>query len=156
MSTHIDAEGKAIMVDVAEKPFTTRTAKVEGTITVSRDVIAAIRENSVKKGDVLAVARIAAILAVKNTARVIPLCHEIPISGCTVEFDVQDTTVRVVCIVKCHYQTGVEMEALNGATTALLTIYDMCKSIDKGMEITGIKLLRKTGGKSGDYERSVE
>lgn len=141
------------MVDVSPKNETDRTAIAEGFIRVSDAVLAAIRENNVKKGDALGVARVAGIMAVKNTPRVIPLCHDIPVSGCDIEFTLEEGGIRAVCRVVCHARTGAEMEALSGASTALLTIYDMCKSIDKAMEIGSLRLLRKTGGKSGDYVR---
>lgn len=156
MSSHLDESGKAFMVDVSGKSETGRTAVAEGYIFVSEPVLAAIRENAVKKGDALGVARVAGILAVKNTPRVIPLCHNIPISGCDIQFTLEEGRIRAVCSVVCHAQTGAEMEALSGVSTALLTIYDMCKSIDNAMEINNIRLLKKTGGKSGDYVRRPE
>ncbi|MCC8165495.1 MAG: cyclic pyranopterin monophosphate synthase MoaC [Planctomycetes bacterium] len=156
MSSHLDDDGKAIMVDVSAKPETDRSAMAEGRIRMSKAVVAAVRANSLKKGDALAVARVAGIMAVKKTSSVIPLCHPIPVSGCEIEFVIEDESIFATCTVWCRYCTGVEMEALNGVTTALLTIYDMCKSIDKAMEIFGIRLLRKTGGKSGDYRRKSD
>lgn len=151
MSSHLDDAGKAVMVDITGKTETSRTACAEGVLAASEQVVGAIRENSLKKGDALAVARVAGIMAVKNTSRVIPLCHDIPISACDIEFHLGAAEIRVVCSVACHARTGAEMEALNGATAALLTLYDMAKSIDKGMEIVCVRLLRKTGGKSGDF-----
>lgn len=153
MSSHLDAAGKAFMVDVSAKSETDRSAVAEGYIHVSDAVLTAIRENNVKKGDALGVARVAGILAVKNTPRTIPLCHDIPIAGCDIQFTLEDGRIRAVCSVVCHARTGAEMEALSGVTTALLTIYDMCKSIDKAMAIDNVRLMKKTGGKSGDYTR---
>lgn len=153
MSSHLNATGKAIMVDVTDKAETARTASAEGVLRASSAVLASIRENSLKKGDALAVARVAGIMAVKNTSRVIPLCHDIPVGACDIEFELGEDEVRAVCRVACLAKTGAEMEALNGVATALLTLYDMTKSIDKGMEITGVRLLGKTGGKSGDFFR---
>lgn len=155
MSSHLDEAGKAFMVDVSAKAETGRTAVAEGYIYVSRAVLDAIRENNVKKGDALGVARVAGIMAVKNTPRVIPLCHDIPVSGCDIAFTLEEGRIRAQCSVVCHARTGAEMEALSGAATALLTIYDMCKSIDKAMEISSLRLIRKTGGKSGDYVRDA-
>lgn len=153
MSSHLDAHGKAIMVDITEKNETARTATAEGVLIASETVLNAIRENSLNKGDALAVARVAGIMAVKNTARVIPLCHDIPISACDIEFDLGRDRLRAVCRVACRAKTGAEMEALNGVAAALLTIYDMAKSLDKGMEIAAVRLMSKTGGKSGDFVR---
>lgn len=144
------------MVDVSAKAETSREAVAEGRIRVSDEVLRAIRDNAVKKGDVLAVARIAGIMAVKNTSRAIPLCHDIPVSGCGVDFELLDGAVRATCRVACQARTGAEMEALNGVTAALLTVYDMCKSIDKAMEIAGVRLLSKTGGKSGDWRLGAD
>ncbi len=153
MSSHLDENGQARMVDISEKHRTARTAAAEGIIMVPETVLAALRANSLKKGDALAVARIAGIMAAKNTPRTIPLCHDIGLTGCEVEFEPGDDRIRAVCRVKCMARTGAEMEALCGVTAALLALYDMAKSIDKGMEITGIRLLSKSGGKSGDWER---
>lgn len=153
MSSHLDAAGKAVMVNVTEKAESARTASAEGVLVASPAVLAAIRENGLKKGDALAVARVAGIMAVKNTSRVIPLCHDIPVGACDIGFELGEKEVRATCTVSCLARTGAEMEALNGVTAALLTVYDMAKSIDKGMEITGVRLLSKTGGKSGDYSR---
>ncbi len=151
MSSHLDEAGRARMVDISEKHRTARTAAAEGTILVSEAVLAAIRDSSLKKGDALAVARIAGVMAAKNTPRTIPLCHDIGLTGCEVAFEPGEGRIRAVCRVKCMARTGAEMEALCGVTAALLALYDMAKSIDKEMEITGVRLLSKTGGKSGDY-----
>lgn len=141
------------MIDVSGKPETSRTAVAEGTITVSEAVFAAIRGNALKKGDALAVARVAGIMAAKNVPGTIPLCHHIPLAGCDIAFELGDGKIRATCRVVCHARTGAEMEALSGVSVALLTLYDMCKSIDKGMEMGGIRLLAKDGGASGDYRR---
>ena len=156
MSSHLDSAGKARMVDVSAKSETVRTAMAEGFISMSAAALTAIRENNLKKGDALAVARIAGIMAVKNTPQTIPLCHNIPLGGCEVEFEIGTDQIRAVCRVHCQARTGAEMEALCGVSAALLTIYDMAKSIDKRMEMGGIRLLEKTGGKSGDFVRRTD
>ena len=152
---HFDREGRAVMVDVSGKDQTVRTATAEGSIRVSRAVLDAIVRGTAAKGDVLGVARVAGIMAVKRTPDLIPLCHPLPVAHAAVEFDIleEEPAVRARCTVKLTGQTGVEMEALTGVTAALLTIYDMCKAVDKGMELTGIHLQRKEGGKSGTYRR---
>ncbi len=151
--THFDEHGQAIMVDVTKKIKTDRTAIAKGRIRVSEATMQAIREGTAAKGDVLSVARIAGIMAVKRTSDLIPLCHPLPVGKCSVDFQIDEAALEVeaVCTVSLHGQTGVEMEALTGVSVTLLTIYDMCKAIDKRMEITGIHLARKTGGKSGDF-----
>lgn len=154
MSTHIDADGNAVMVDVSAKAATARTAVAEGRIRVSEAVMRAVREGSAAKGDVLGAAQLAGIMGAKKTADLIPLCHPLPLSHCTVVFELEENVIRAVCEVKTVYRTGVEMEALTGVSLALLTVYDMCKSMDKRMEIGEIRLLKKTGGKSGDFTRS--
>lgn len=154
MSSHLDASGKAVMVDITEKTETARTAMAEGFLVASEAALAAIRENSLKKGDALSVARVAGIMAAKNTSRVIPLCHDIPLTSCEVTFEFGGDRVRAVCRVACAARTGAEMEALNAVAVALLTLYDMAKSVDKAMEITDIRLLAKTGGTSGDFVRT--
>ncbi|MCL1939830.1 MAG: cyclic pyranopterin monophosphate synthase MoaC [Desulfovibrionaceae bacterium] len=154
MSTHIDENGNAIMVDVSEKSETVRIAVAEGRISVSPAVMDAVRQGTAGKGDVLGVAQLAGIMAAKKTADLIPLCHPLPLSHCRVLLEPEETTIRAVCEVKTTYKTGVEMEALTGVSVALLTVYDMCKSMDKGMEISGIRLMQKTGGKSGDFKRT--
>lgn len=154
--THFDTSGNAIMVDVSEKPVTAREATAHGVITMNAEAFAAVREGTAKKGDVLGVARIAAIMAAKRTSELIPLCHPLPLSKVAVEFALDEArqAVEAFCTVKTTGVTGVEMEALTGVSTALLTIYDMCKAVDKGMELSGIHLVEKTGGKSGHYIRS--
>lgn len=149
--THLDASGAAHMVDVSAKPDTVREAVAEGVITLAPQVIAAIRAGDIKKGDVLGTARIAGIMAAKQTSSLIPLCHPLPISSVSVDFDYLDTGVRVETRVRTSGKTGVEMEALTAASIALLTIYDMAKAMDKGMVIGPIRLLAKSGGKSGDW-----
>ena len=151
--THFDQSGNALMVDVTEKSSTHRVAIAKGTIKVNAETFEAIRAGTAKKGDVLGVARIAGIMAAKKTPELIPLCHPLMITKCTVDFsaDAVKSEVEAVCTVKVTGQTGVEMEALTGVSAALLTIYDMCKAIDKGMEITNIHLSSKSGGKSGDF-----
>ena len=150
--THFDKSGQAIMVDVSEKKETSRTAIASGRIRVNRAVYEAIEQGTAKKGDVLGTARIAGIMAAKNTSAVIPL----PIAKCSVDFTMlpEECAVEARATVKVTGQTGVEMEALHSVSVALLTIYDMCKALDKGMEIEFIHLDKKTGGKSGIYLRS--
>ena len=151
--THFDEQGNAVMVDVSEKNPTSRTALAEGKIQVNREVMDAILHHTVKKGDVLGVARVAGIMAVKQTSSLIPMCHVLPISKCSVDFEIEEEnlTIKALCMVKVEGKTGVEMEALTGVNVALLTIYDMCKAIDKRMVMTDIHLVEKKGGKSGDF-----
>lgn len=151
--THFDASGNAIMVDVSEKAVTDREAIAEGKIKVSAEVMDAVKNGTSKKGDVLGVARVAGIMAVKQTSSLIPMCHTLLIDKCSVDFeqDEVEQTIKAICIVKTSGKTGVEMEALTGASVALLTIYDMCKAIDKRMTISDIHLVKKTGGKSGEF-----
>ena len=153
--THFDEKGQAVMVDVSGKQETSRTATASGRIAVSRAVYEAIEQGTAKKGDVLGVARIAGIMAAKASSSVIPLCHPLPISTCRIEFRMlpAESAVEAQATVKVTGQTGVEMEALHAVSVALLTIYDMCKAIDKRMEIQSIHLDRKSGGKSGDFVR---
>jgi len=152
MSTHIDKNGDAIMVDVSGKNETTRIAVAEGRINVSRAIMEVVRQGTAAKGNVLGVAQLAGIMAAKKTADLIPLCHPLPLSHCRVLLELEENTIRAVCEVKTTSKTGVEMEALTAVSVALLTVYDMCKSLDKSMEISGIRLLQKTGGKSGDFK----
>ena len=153
--THFDEKGQAVMVDVSGKQETSRTATASGRIAVSRAVYEAIEQGRAKEGDVLGVARIAGIMAATATSSVIPLCHPLPISTCRIEFRMlpAESAVEAQATVKVTGQTGVEMEALHAVSVALLTIYDMCKAIDKRMEIQSIHLDRKSGGKSGDFVR---
>ena len=150
---HFDQEGNAIMVDVGGKEPTVRTATAEGLIRVSRTVLEAITGRTAAKGDVLGVARVAGIMAAKRTWELIPLCHPLTLSHAAVDFEIleEQCAVRAECTVRLTGRTGVEMEALTGVSVALLTVYDMCKAMDKGMEITGVRLLYKEGGKSGVY-----
>ena len=156
--THFDAKGQAIMVDVTHKEETSRTAVAKGRIRVSPETLQAITEGTAKKGDVLGVARVAGIMAVKRTSELIPMCHPLMLGKCSVDFrlDREQCEVEALCTASLKGQTGVEMEALTGVSVALLTIYDMCKAIDKRMEITGIHLAKKTGGKSGLFINDPE
>ena len=150
---HFDSSGNARMSDISEKAPTARRAVAAGRIKVNAAVIEALGSGTAKKGDVLGVARLAGIMAVKRTADIIPLAHPVGITGCTVDFEVDEEAgaISAVCTVKTEGRTGVEMEALTGVSAALLTVYDMCKAMDRSMEIGGIRLLEKTGGKSGDF-----
>ena len=154
--SHFDASGSAVMVDVSEKPVTARQAVARGIITMNAAAFAAVRDGTAQKGDVLGVARIAGIMAAKRTSELIPLCHPLPLSKLTVDFHLlpEQQAVEAVCTVRTIGVTGVEMEALTGVSAALLTIYDMCKAVDKGMELGEIHLVEKTGGKSGHYIRA--
>ena len=154
--THLDESGKARMVDVSGKEPSSRVAVATGSIRMSAATLDAIRSNSLKKGDVLGVARVAGVLAAKRTSETIPLCHQVALSDLQVEFTLDDTLpgVRVQTIARTVERTGVEMEALVAASAALLTIYDMAKAVDRGMTITSIALLEKTGGASGDWKRN--
>ena len=154
--THFDAAGNAVMVDVSEKPVTAREATAHGIITMNEEAFTAVKNGTVKKGDVLGVARVAGIMATKRTSELIPLCHPLPLSKLTVDFHLlpEQQAVEAVCTARTIGVTGVEMEALTGVSAALLTIYDMCKAVDKGMELGEIHLERKSGGKSGLYIRA--
>lgn len=156
--THFDEQGRAIMVDVTEKAETDRTAVAKGRIRVGAETMRAIKEGTAAKGDVLGVARVAGIMAAKRTSELIPLCHPLPLGKCSVDFNLLEdkNEVEAVCTASLRAQTGVEMEALTGVSVALLTIYDMCKAIDKRMEITGVHLAKKTGGKSGTFINAPE
>ncbi len=151
--THIDDAGRAAMVDVSAKAATERVATAEGFVHMAPHVVDAVRENRVAKGEVLAVARVAGIQAAKRCADLIPLCHPLMLSKVAVDFAVRDDGVHVTAMCKLKGQTGVEMEALTAVSVAALTIYDMCKAMDKSMTISGVSLLRKEGGKSGVWER---
>lgn len=151
--THINDQGRARMVDVTEKADTFRTALAEGAVRMSAETLAMIRGNEVPKGDVLAVAQVAGIMAAKRTHELIPMCHPLRLTGADIQFAFGENEVRIRAEVKCKGGTGVEMEALTAVSTAALTIYDMCKAVQKDMEITDIRLCRKTGGKSGDYRK---
>lgn len=152
---HFDGAGNAIMVDVSEKKITERTATASGKIIVSAEIFKMIENGTAKKGDVLGVARIAGIMAAKKTSEIIPLCHPLPITHCEINFEMlqEESAVKVSATVKVDGKTGVEMEALHAVSAALLTVYDMCKAVDKKMEITNIRLESKSGGKS-DFKNS--
>lgn len=151
--THLDDQGNARMVDVSGKETTERNATAEATVRLSADAYAALKAGTLKKGDALGVARVAGIMAAKRTSDLIPLCHPLPIAGVTVMFHLDDdaATVRIEATVRVTARTGVEMEALTAASLAALTIYDMCKAVDKGIIIEQVRLLEKHGGKSGDF-----
>ncbi|MBM6726688.1 cyclic pyranopterin monophosphate synthase MoaC [Megamonas funiformis] len=155
--THFNQDGEAIMVDVSQKDITMRIAIAEGSIKVNQEVFRSIKEQTNKKGDVLAVARIAGIMAAKKTSDMIPLCHPLFITKITIDFELDEDNymIKAIATTKVNGKTGVEMEALHAISVTLLTIYDMCKAIDKSMEISDIRLLHKEGGKSGvyDYEK---
>ena len=154
--THFDAAGNARMVDVSAKEETVRRATAEGTITMTSRAWEMVRQGTMKKGDVLGVARIAGIMAAKQVDRLIPLCHPLNITSIGIDFTFLDDrqSIRITATAGITGKTGVEMEALTAVSVAALTIYDMCKAVDKGMEIGGIHLVRKSGGKSGDFVRT--
>ncbi|MFC3420321.1 cyclic pyranopterin monophosphate synthase MoaC [Salinicoccus hispanicus] len=152
--THFNQEGRARMVDVSDKEVTSRTAVAKSILGVTEEIHQAITEGTVKKGDVLSVAQVAGIMAAKNTHQIIPMCHPLPLSGIDISFDwalSEGYFLHIEATVKTTGRTGVEMEALTAASAAALTVYDMCKAIDKGMVIHETALVSKTGGKSGDY-----
>jgi cyclic pyranopterin phosphate synthase len=151
--THFDAQGQAHMVDVAAKASTHRVAIAEGRITMLPATLALIQQGTAKKGDVLGIARIAGIQGAKKTSDLIPLCHPLALTRVAVEFEVDTAANSVLCkaTAECTGQTGVEMEALTACSVALLTIYDMCKAVDRGMTISGVRLMEKRGGKSGHF-----
>jgi cyclic pyranopterin phosphate synthase len=152
--THFDSEGSAVMVDVSAKETTARVAIAGGSVVMQKATLDLILAGGVKKGDVLAVARLAGIMAAKRTADLIPLCHPLGLNSVTIELacDPERNAVEITATCKITGRTGVEMEALTAVSVAALTIYDMCKAVDRGMTITGIRLLHKSGGKSGTYE----
>jgi cyclic pyranopterin phosphate synthase len=149
--SHFDARGQAAMVDVGAKPVTERTATARVRVVMLPATTSLIRSGGAKKGDVLGVARIAGIMAAKRTAELIPLCHPLPISAVSLELTVAEDAVEIVATVRTTGQTGVEMEAMTAASVAALTIYDMCKSVDRGMRIEALRLTHKAGGKSGEF-----
>jgi cyclic pyranopterin phosphate synthase len=151
--THFDAGGHAHMVDVGGKEATRRVAVAQGCIRMQPETFALVKAGTVKKGDVVGVARLAAIMAAKRTADLIPLCHPIALTHVSAEFELDEAGSRIVCRtrVECNGKTGVEMEALTAVQVALLTIYDMCKAVDRGMVIESVRLLEKHGGKSGSF-----
>jgi len=151
--THIDEHGRARMVDTTEKQITARRAVASALVLMSAETVKAIREHQTPKGDPLETARLAGVLAAKRTAELIPLCHPLPLTHVDVRAEVIDDGVYLEAEVSTNAQTGVEMEALTAASVAALTIYDMCKALDKSMTITDVRLELKTGGRSGDYRR---
>lgn len=154
--THIDDNGAARMVDVGEKEVTRRSASAQAVVSMQPETLSLILSGGVPKGDVFACARIAGIMAAKRTWELIPMCHPLPIEGIEIEITpISDTDVRIVSTLRCTHKTGIEMEALTAASVAALTLYDMCKAVDRGMVIRDVMLLRKSGGKSGDFCREV-
>ena len=153
--THFNESGRAKMVDVSEKSETSRTAVAAGRVRMNRETFELVKSGGMKKGDVLGAAQIAGIMAAKRTPDLIPMCHTLLLSGVDMTFDLNDAdcTVEITATVHCQGVTGVEMEALTAVSVAALTVYDMCKAVQKDMEITDIRLLSKSGGKSGDYHR---
>ena len=150
--THLDKNGAAHMVDVGDKQMTKRTAQAQAVITMQPETLRRTAEGTMPKGDVFACARIAGIMAAKRTSDLIPMCHPLPIDGVEVEITpISETEVRLVSTLRCTHKTGIEMEALTAVSVAALTIYDMCKAIDRGMRIDQVLLLHKAGGKSGEY-----
>ena len=153
--THFDSRGNAVMVDVSAKETSSRCALARGIISMDDEAMRAVLGGTVKKGDVLPVARIAGIMGAKRCAELIPLCHPLNFDKCTVDFSIDEkrNEIEASCEVKLSGKTGAEMEALTGVSAALLTIYDMCKALDRGMLITNIRLMEKSGGRSGHYVR---
>jgi cyclic pyranopterin phosphate synthase len=151
--THFDGEGRAVMVDVSAKPETARTATARARITMQAETLAVIVAGTAKKGDVLGVARLAGIMAAKRTADLIPLCHPLPITAVTLTLEPGDDAIEIAATVRTTGRTGVEMEALTAASVAALTVYDMCKAIDRGMRIEALRVVHKVGGKSGAFEQ---
>ena len=151
--THFDKNGNAVMVDVSQKNETERIATACSSISLSKETLECIKNNQIGKGDVLGVARVAGIMAAKKTSDLIPMCHPLMITSCNVDFEInkEENSIEITATVKIVDKTGVEMEALTAATVSALTIYDMCKAIDKRMVIEGTHLLKKTGGKSGEF-----
>ena len=153
--THFNEQGRAHMVDVSEKKQTYRIARATATVHMAESTMDRIREGSIGKGDVLAVAQVAGIMAAKNTSGLIPMCHPLPLTRVDLSFRLGTDRVEILSTVACSGVTGVEMEALTAVSVAALTIYDMCKAVQKDMKIQNIRLLRKSGGKSGDYIAEV-
>jgi len=152
--THFDAEGRAVMVDVGAKPATDRAATARARVVMQPATLAMIRAGTARKGDVLGVARLAGIMAAKRTADLIPLCHPLPITAVTIDLaPAGDDAVEIEATVKTTGQTGVEMEALTAASIAALTVYDMCKAVDRGMRVEALRVVAKSGGKSGDFNQ---
>ncbi len=153
--THLDEHGAARMVDVSAKAATRREAVAEGFIAIAAPTLAAIATQAVAKGDVLAVARVAGIMAAKRTADLIPLCHPLPIDAVTLDLAIEATGIRATATVATTHGTGVEMEALTAVSVALLTIYDMAKAMDRSMTMSGVRLLKKSGGRSGEWQAAT-
>ena len=153
--THFNEQGRAHMVDVSEKKQTYRIARATATVHMAESTMDRIREGSIGKGDVLAVAQVAGIMAAKNTSGLIPMCHPLLLTKINIAFEMEDTALHIYSEVCCRGETGVEMEALTAVSVAALTVYDMCKAVQRDMTVTGIKLLYKEGGKSGVYEAEV-
>ena len=155
---HFDADGNAVMSDISDKTPTRRIAVAQGEIKVSPAIMRTISDKTNRKGDVLGTARIAGITATKRTADLIPMCHPLMLTKCAVDFEVSESEckIRAICTVKTEGKTGVEMEALTGVSVSLLTVYDMCKAVDKRMIISDIRLVSKSGGKSGDFRFDAE
>jgi len=153
--THINEEGRAKMVDVSEKSDTVREAVAIGYVSMKKETLERIKEGTISKGDVLAVAQVGGIMGAKNTPQIIPMCHPIMISGCDISFqiDIKNSRIEITATTNTVGKTGIEMEALTAVSTAALTIYDMCKAIDREMVINNIMLVKKSGGKSGIFER---
>lgn len=149
--THINEQGRARMVDVTDKPQTFREAEAEGRVRMARETVELIRSGGAPKGDVLAVAQVAGIMAAKRTHELVPMCHPLRLTGVDIAFTLEEDAVHIRSKVKCKGETGVEMEALTAASVAALTVYDMCKAVQRNMEITDVRLLRKSGGKSGYF-----
>ena len=150
--SHFDQHGNAVMVDVTKKKETTRTAIAQGKIKVNEEIFEKVKEGSMAKGDVLGTARIAGIMAAKKTFELIPMCHPLLLTKVDISFEIEETALHIRSEVRCHGETGVEMEALTAVSVAALTVYDMCKAVQRDMRIDGIHLLYKEGGKSGVYE----
>lgn len=155
--THFNDQGNARMVDVGEKPVSDRTALAEGFVQVNRDTFRLIKSGGMKKGDVLTVAQIAGIMGAKKTSELIPMCHPVALNGIDLSFELDEEMyqIRILAEVSCEGKTGVEMEALTAVSVAALTVYDMCKAVQKDMEIRDIRLLKKTGGIHGEFQRDT-
>lgn len=151
--THFNEQGRARMVDVSEKAVTYRTAKAAGRVWMNPETLEKVRQGSMAKGDVLAVAQVAGIMAAKRTWELIPMCHPLPLTSINITFAFQENALDIQAQVKCSWETGVEMEALTAVSAAALTVYDMCKAVQRDMVIDQIRLLEKTGGKSGVFRR---
>ncbi|CUU49638.1 cyclic pyranopterin monophosphate synthase MoaC [Clostridium beijerinckii] len=154
--THFNEKGRAHMVNVSEKDETKRVAIARGSIKMKKETVDLIKDGLIKKGDVLSVAQIGGIMGVKKTSDLIPMCHNIFITGSDINFDIGEEEIEIEATVSTVGKTGVEMEALTAVTTAALTIYDMCKAVDKDMVIENVRLIKKTGGKSGEYIREIK